>query len=73
MPKITLTEDQRTTLTNGLRVAVERFKEHVNEMGEWTLPDHPYTRLRVQFERQAQESVELAELLEGCEKIEVIS
>lgn len=65
-----LTEDERTTLTNGLRVAAERFDANAvlfdkNRLG--SIADDP--RMVEQFHRQAVESRKLAGLLEDAERI----
>ena len=71
-----LSEDERATITNGLRVAAERFKEHARDL---LTPDdrNPvipagYRSLAEQFERQCAESVKLAQQIENAESVEVI-
>lgn len=70
-----LTEDERTTITNGLRVAAERFDEHVHTCRNPHGPDNesytPDLRLARQFETQAKDSRALADLIDGCEAIEI--
>lgn len=68
-----LTEDERTTITNGLRVAAERFDEHVRacECPEAAVASGMYNRLAEQFKRQASDSRALADLIDGCEWITV--
>lgn len=64
--KRTLTEDERTTITNGLRVAAERFEGHVKVVRE-----EGYHGLGDQFQKQAKDSRSLADLIDGCEEIEI--
>jgi hypothetical protein len=65
-----LTESERTTITNGLRVAAERFQEHVKSFREDPdLTKPAYKGLADQFEKQDRESRELADLIDDCESI----
>ncbi len=93
-----LTEDERTTITNGLRVAAERFKGHALELqtdrcphchdrpgkdglgricktcnGTGDVPDkNPvHKRLADQFVTQYNDSLALADLIDGCEAVEL--
>ena len=54
------TEYELTTLTNGLRVAAERFAEDAKELRA----EPKMERLAEQFYRQQRESLELANRLE---------
>ncbi len=80
-----LTEDERTTITNGLRVAAERFDGHVKDLmdGDYHCVGGISTaltrsqqagelgRLARQFETQAADSRELADLIDGAQEIEI--
>lgn len=73
------TEDERTTLTNGLRVAAEQFEKHVTDLRRDARAMTPsinreegdtvihYERLAGQFEQQARESRELADKIEEAD------
>ena len=54
------TDTEVSTITNALRVAAERFKEHASAA------DFD-GRLREQFERQQSEVLELADTLDQCD------
>lgn len=60
IPVTPWTEDQRTTATNGLRVAAERFLADAKELREVD------GRMAQQFERQALQARELANLIDGA-------
>lgn len=70
----TLTEAERNTLVNALRVAAERFNEHVSYLQG--THDHVTAdartvngRLAEQFDNQARDARDLATLLEDSEEI----
>jgi hypothetical protein len=69
-----LTESERTTITNGLRVAAEKFDEYVKMFR--TGEDLGISRgaaesLACTFENQAKESRELARLIDDCESLTI--
>lgn len=72
---IILTERQNGTIVNGLRVAAERFDEHVKsliEMYEHNQRLEPgYRRLVEQFQEQARESRELATQVENADSVQM--
>lgn len=60
-----LTESERTTLTNALYVAAERFKENAASLRKE--PGH--TRMAEQFDQQEKDSRKLAEDIEQAESL----
>lgn len=69
MNHITLSENQISTIVNGLRVAADRFDEHVKTVAQIAQTHNATaaTSLARQFERQAAESRQLATFFEECE------
>ncbi len=63
MTKRTLTESERSTISNGLRVAAELYREDIHR----TSPD--FARLADQFTRQAADALALAEQIDEAENI----
>lgn len=61
-----LTEQERTTLVSGLRVAAERYAEHVKTVNA-EAPQ--YKSLAEQFERQRRDAMTLAERIEDAGSI----
>jgi type II secretory pathway component PulF len=71
--KMELTGTQRSTISNSLRVAADRFDEHVKtliDMYEDNQRLEPgYKRLAEQFQQQARDSRQLASLFDECETV----
>jgi hypothetical protein len=59
---IALTESQRATLTNALRVAAERFDDNVKKLRG----DPNLRRLAEQFDQQRADAFEMATLIENA-------
>lgn len=51
-----LSEHERSTLTNALRVAAERYKEHADYLRKIAVTRTPNERIALQFERQREEA-----------------
>ena len=70
----TLTESERATITNGLRVAAERFDEHVKMFrSDEALGISPGAAesLASTFENQARESRAIAALIDDCKELSI--
>lgn len=77
MKSYELTEHQRATITNGLRVAAAKFHQNAVDLrnmeflGFEGLNISHRARLAAQFEAQYDESIQLAQQLDDSERIEV--
>jgi hypothetical protein len=67
-----LTESERTTITNGLRVAAESFKKHAAEFRAEPSTD-AYRQLAETFEKERDASIAMARLIDDADSVEVIS
>lgn len=75
MNHTTLSEEQISTVVNGLRVAAERFDEHIKSIRDirGLLNSQTADQLVRQFERQAVESRQIASLFERSQTVRCTS
>ncbi len=68
-----MTETDRTSATNALHIAAERYEQNARDLRHDATDDtrHSYERLAVTFDRQAETARRLAETLENADTITI--
>lgn len=69
--KISLTDEQFSTLVNGLQVAAKKFEENAKSLRMATPVSGKYEAMAATFEQQAKDTWALSYVFNGAEKVEV--